>query len=497
MVVRTVTRNRLNGTDNADTLKGIAQNFTNQIHVYADGGADSIILDFSNITSFSHGHHARGDGDGERSPYQEAADRGRYNDTFNFTNLGRVDAVIVGRIEDFDASRDKLQIGGSTLSLSNLERGYGTNGGYSWRVVEYDADRNDENKAKQQWLLIDTKGGYVFYALEGARVSDGDGASNKGDQEAHFVGADGNRVTASQLKGLITVGYEDPQNYVPKGFSTSDGLVINDYDENSTDVRRTIDGGNGRDLIAAGLNNDRVEAGNGNDVVWGGSGNDTIYGQSGADSLMGGTGNDYISGGTSNDTIRGDSGVDRLYGNSGNDRIYGGDDNDVLNGGGGDDRLYGGSGADNIKGGTGRDYLDGSWSNDSLYGNAGNDTLIGGSGRDVLNGGGDNDVLSGGKDRDLLHGSTGNDVLTGGAAEDRFVFRDGWDRDRITDFNKSQDTLLLDNNLWSGSLSTSQVVSRFAKDTGSNVVFDFGGGDTLTLQGVGSISGLSDAIDII
>ncbi|WP_083780874.1 calcium-binding protein [Roseovarius nubinhibens] len=489
MVNRTVTERRLAGTDNVDTLRGIAQNNERQIHVYADDGADRIILDFANIDKFAHGHHVRGDRD---------ADKDRYSDTFNFTNLGRVDDVIVGRFEDFEVDRDKLQIGGSTLSLSNLERGYGTNGGYSWRIVEYDADRRDDQPAKQQWLLIDTKGGYVFYALEGARVSDGKGASNTGAQEAHFVGAgNGHKVTASELKALKTVGYVDPQNYVPKGYSARDGNIINDYDANYAASRRTIDGGDGRDLIAAGLNNDRVEAGNGNDIVWGGSGNDTIYGQGGADSLMGGTGNDYISGGTSNDTIRGETGADRLYGNSGNDRIFGGANNDVLNGGGGDDRLYGGSGADHMKGGTGRDHLDGSSGNDSLYGNAGNDTLIGGSGRDVLNGGGENDVLRGGNDRDLLHGSTGNDVLTGGAAEDRFVFRDGWDRDRITDFNKSQDTLLLDNNLWSGSLSTSQVVSRFAKDTGSNVVFDFGGGDTLTLQGVGSISGLSDAIDII
>ena len=344
MVNRTVTERRLEGTDNVDTLRGIAQNNKRQIHVYGYDGADRIILDFANIDKFAHGHHVRGDRD---------RDKDRYTDTFNFTNLSRVDDVIVGRFEDFEASRDKLQIGGSTLSLSNLERGYGTNGGYSWRIVEYDADRRDDQPAKQQWLLIDTKGGYVFYALEGARVSDGKGASNKGTQEAHFVGADnGHEVTASELKALKTVGYVDPQNYVPKGYSARDGNIINDYDANYADSRRTIDGGDGRDLIAAGLNNDRVEAGNGNDVVWGGSGNDTIYGQGGADSLMGGTGNDYISGGTSNDTIRGETGADRLYGNSGNDRIYGGANNDVLNGGGGDDRLYGGSGADHMKGGT-------------------------------------------------------------------------------------------------------------------------------------------------
>src|SRR6056297_955969 len=143
MVVRTVTNGFLGGTGGNDSLAGIAQDGTGQIHAYAKAGNDTLHLDFANITKFSHGHHVRGDSDGTNS---------RGADTFNFRNLHKVDDTVVGRIEDFDPSRDNLSINGSTISLGQLESGSGTTGGFSWRIVEYDVDSRDSATDTQQWI---------------------------------------------------------------------------------------------------------------------------------------------------------------------------------------------------------------------------------------------------------------------------------------------------------------------------------------------------------
>jgi|GEM_PF-1122674 len=100
--------------------------------------------------------------------------------------------------------------------------------------------------------------------------------------------------------------------------------------------------------------------------------------------------------------------------------------NDVINGQGGDDRIDGKSG------------------NDLLRGGAGNDTLIGGAGNDILVGDLGNDTLLGGAGDDILVGGTGGDTLTGGSGYDKFVYQNLNDgSDTITDFNQSEDKLVL------------------------------------------------------
>jgi len=88
----------------------------------------------------------------------------------------------------------------------------------------------------------------------------------------------------------------------------------------------------------------------------------------------------------------------------------------VIRGAGGADTLIGFKGSDVLKGDGGADVLVGNRGGDKLVGGKGNDTLLGGSGRDKLEGG------------------RGNDTLTGGTGADRFVFKDGFGQDVITDF---------------------------------------------------------------
>ncbi|MDZ8225477.1 calcium-binding protein [Nostoc sp. ChiVER01] len=88
-------------------------------------------------------------------------------------------------------------------------------------------------------------------------------------------------------------------------------------------------------------------------------------------------------------------------------------------------------------------------SNDVINGQGGNDIIDGRSGDDLLRGGLGNDTLIGGAGNDILIGGAGNDTLTGGTGFDQFIYQASSDKgttgDIITDFNSSQDKLVLTN----------------------------------------------------
>lgn len=223
--------------------------------------------------------------------------------------------------------------------------------------------------------------------------------------------------------------------------------------------------------------NDTVAAANGDDYISGGSGRDTINAGRGEDTITGGGGYDKILAGNGNDTVRGNAGDDTVKAGSGFDLVYGGNNNDVLRGQNYADTIHGGSGRDNIKGGAGHDQL---------FGNSHRDTLEGGLG---------NDLLRAGAGKDHLTGGAGKDKLKGGSGEDVFVFATGHDKDQIVDFDPAEDRLLLSITLTDGLTSGAQVRSEFATKTSDGILFDFGGGDTILLNGLSSFSGLGGAID--
>ncbi len=281
------------------------------------------------------------------------------------------------------------------------------------------------------------------------------------------------------------------------------------------DANNELRGAAGNDVLQ-GLNGDDIlRGGDGNDSQLGGTGNDTLFGDAGMDTLNGHAGNDWVSGGADDDVLGGQFGLDTIVGGIGDDTINGGgsaDDinagggNDTANGGGGNDTILGVGGNDTLRGGGQADSIDGGTGNDSLIGDVGNDTLIGGNGMDTLNGGGNADRLLGGADNDLLRGQdgfdymdggTGNDTMTGGIQQDTFVFADGYDSDRITDFSDADDVLRLNDNLWAGTLTAQQVVDTYATVVSGHTVMNFGGGDVLTVIGVADEQTLVDNITII
>lgn len=219
----------------------------------------------------------------------------------------------------------------------------------------------------------------------------------------------------------------------------------------------------------------------------GGAKNDTIHGNGLANLLVGNKGSDALFGYDGNDTLKGGAGIDNLVGHGGADTLEGGLGNDKLTGGFGNDKLLGQVGNDALSGGQGQDTLDGHGGNDTLKGELGNDTLNGGFGQDILEGGGGsdtlygaqgNDTLRGGDGNDTLYGQQGNDALYGGGGSDTFVFEKGDGVDKIFAFQDNIDTLQI-----KGHGNKSALLDSIT-EKGGNVIFDLGGGDTVTVLGM-------------
>ncbi len=289
-----------------------------QIHIGAGDGDDRIIMDLTN-NSGHQGHHVY---------------TGRGEDRLEFENIGQINSPVLGRIDDFDASRDTIFIEGREIDLTNPPAGVD--------IVNY---------MGQQWLRIDNK---ALYALEGA---------NEGGSIQHF------NPLPEDMSALEVVDWLDQKNFVPKDEIDAEAAGLNEievlgqhgmgtagndwiYDEQvngHTNPTSDMMEGMVHTNMAQGSAGTLITAGAGNDVVDAGKGDDTV---------MGGDGNDYIAGGLDNDL---------LYGDAGNDVLFGGSENDMLFGGDGDDRLYGGTG------------------NDTLNGGAGQDAMTGGTGADIFN----------------------------------------------------------------------------------------------------------------
>ena len=201
----------------------------------------------------------------------------------------------------------------------------------------------------------------------------------------------------------------------------------------------------------------------------------------------------------------GGSAADMLIGDELANLIYGGSGNDTLNGGLGADTLIGGSGADTVSyaesvksgvtvdlafataqatGGAGVDTI---LEIERLIGSDYGDRLTGSDGRNVLDGAGGNDALVGDSGNDTLLGGAGRDTLAGGAGEDRFDFDSALDTaanaDRIVDFNPTDDTIRLDNDVFTAFVTKNVALagSAFyagvaAHDAGDRIIYDAGTG---------------------
>ncbi len=102
----------------------------------------------------------------------------------------------------------------------------------------------------------------------------------------------------------------------------------------------------------------------------------------------------------------------------------------------------------------------------TLVGNNGANTLTGTSFADVLEGNDGADTLISNAGYDRLFSGLGNDTLTGGAGADRFVFNTApnatTNRDAITDFSAVDDTIELENSIFTALGTTTGSIAATA-----------------------------------
>ncbi|MCC5986161.1 MAG: hypothetical protein JJT95_00670 [Pararhodobacter sp.] len=401
-----------------DILEGSVPD-AGQIHMFAGPGNDWMILDVTkNPDAIGHqGHHAYG---------------GHGRNTFQFANIEENQSPIVGRLDDFNPTSDRILIEGTAIDLADLPKTVTLPSGakIDVRVIEIEhPEFESENLGTQHFLAI---GDNIFYALEGARDLQ-NGTSGLTGEERHFLKKD----SLDTLRESETVQYVNPKNFVPIKFyeHREDELTLNWAPE-------------GDEVFADPGENSAVH-------MFGGKQNHHSDSSKGSQIMHGGDGDDVIDGNTGNNTI---------FGGDGNNLIAGGIDNDLIHGGSGDDMIWGGDGSDTIFGGAGDNYLHGGRGDDLLVGGDGNDTLVGGPGNDTLAGGGGDDAVN------------------------RFHFFDGDGRDVITDFKAGSDLITLQDDV------DPQTVRIHENDDGNTVV-SYGQDNSIELRGV-SLEEFQDAAEL-
>ena len=251
----------------------------------------------------------------------------------------------------------------------------------------------------------------------------------------------------------------------------------------------------------------------------GSAGGDTLIGDGNANVIEGGAGADWLSGLGGIDTLsyasnaaggvsinlqsryaaygdaQGDSifGFENVTGSQFSDWIFGDTGVNVLNGGAGNDVLMGGTGADALIGGAGIDTVLYTWAAsavdvnlwlnagslgesagdtlsgiENLTGSAYNDALIGNDANNVLDGGAGDDWMSATGGSDTLRGGAGNDTLLGGTGSDLFLFdaalNAATNRDTIADFSVVDDTVQLENSIFTLLATTGTLAAGLFKD---------------------------------
>jgi Ca2+-binding RTX toxin-like protein len=245
---------------------------------------------------------------------------------------------------------------------------------------------------------------------------------------------------------------------------------------------------------------DRLIAGSTSARIEGRGGADFLFTFSGNDTLFGGDGDDFISTSRSSDQLFGEAGADTLNGGTGLDTLNGGDGADTADY---SDRT-GGVGV-NLFNGTGRTagalnangFYAGGFNEDTLVsieavlGSAFGDRLVAGQVASRLDGRGGNDNISGLGGADTLIGGAGADTLGGGSENDTFEFAIGFGADRIVDFDEGPGAADVIRLVGLGAaLDSFEEIIALAVQVDADVVFDFGGGDAITILNA-TISGFA------
>lgn len=260
-----------------------------------------------------------------------------------------------------------------------------------------------------------------------------------------------------------------------------------------------IEGGTGNDRLFGGLGDDFIVGGAGDDHMFGGNGADFIIADEGADVVDTGNGNDQVETAFDTiKTLEGGDGRDMLmafYDGAKTDSLtfnlgtgaFGSTDANIdgSTATNFEDFVFNGDIDTKITGTDGRNEIIGGFADDVLLGKGGMDTLMGDEG---------NDTLLGNKKDDVLDGGADDDTMTGGRGADTFIFSGG--ADTITDFTDDVDTIHIRSHLVAEGTTAADLIDS-ATVTGGNTVITLDGGDTLTIQGLTDTSLLNDDLVLI
>ncbi|MBY0484095.1 DUF4347 domain-containing protein [Nitrosomonas sp.] len=238
-----------------------------------------------------------------------------------------------------------------------------------------------------------------------------------------------------------------------------------------------LNGGSGADTLIGGLGNDNYVVDNLGDVITENLNEGTDNVSSSVTYILPANVENLTLTGTSTINGSGNNQANIITGNTAANQLNGGAGNDILNGGSGVDTLIGGLGNDSYFVENGSDavieLLNEGTDNVSssvtyiLPANVENLTLTGSS---VINGTGNsqansiignaaNNILNGGAGNDTLDGKTGNNVLTGGTGNDVFKFTTLGHIDTITDYNVANDTIQLENAVFTALTTTGTLAA--------------------------------------
>jgi Ca2+-binding RTX toxin-like protein len=328
-----------------------------------------------------------------------------------------------------------------------------------------------------------------------------------GDDADRLIGQEGNDTLSGGAGADVIYG-----DYAPEFGEL--GIDTASYAESDAGVTVNLATGQGSGGHAEGDTLYTIEN------LTGSAHSDYLTGDDGANQLYGWGGNDLLKGGGGADGLEGGTGNDSLKGGGGADMLSGGADHDTLNGGEEHDWLYGGDGNDYLDGGAGDDFLSGSLGNDTyIVDNVGDwvaesagqgqdevrastswimpagadiETLRttddAGTGVISLSGNASGNVVRGNNGSNVLNGGNGRDFLTGLGGTDSFLFDTplsaAFNVDIITDFNVAADTIRLDDDIFSSSLTpfnsvagSQFVIGAAAQDAGDRIIYSSATGE--------------------
>jgi len=405
------------------------------------------------------------------------------NESFDTLIGGLGNDVLKGGESSFGGDADLADYSNASSAVTvNLTTGTASGGGGNDILSEIEAIRGS---FFNDVLIGDTSDNQ----LEG---SDGDDTLVGNEGNDTFIGGLGNDILSGGGggKGFDWAYYSDAISGVT--VDLAHGFASGGAGNDQLSGIEAVSGSFDNDTLIGDANGNTLQGSKGDDWLMGNAGDDALFGEFGFDwvsytdatsavtvdlaagTASGGDGNDVlgefeaVAGSKFNDILTGDWNNNTLEGRSGNDTLDGGAGLDTLVGGAGNDSYIVDDPADIITENlnAGADKVNSSVSY-TLSSNVENLILTGaasinGTGNglaNVLTGNSAANQLKGGAGNDTLDGKGGNNTLTGGSGNDIFKFTTKGHSDKITDYNVANDTIQLENSVFTALTATGPLAA--------------------------------------